>query len=213
MSRLKGRLRRDRGDSGATLTELLVSMGVFAMLLALVAASTTSMFDSLRKQTGQTDNLDNSRKVITLLDKQVRYANAVNTPGTGTDGNFYVDFRIGNTNQQQTCYQWRWVTTTKALQYRTWKPDLFGGAGTPAATSWITIGNGVSKSGATPIFSITPDTAAVTASHELLTVTFVSTHGKPAKSTTSRVGLTAANTSSSGAPVSALCNEHGRPTP
>jgi prepilin-type N-terminal cleavage/methylation domain-containing protein len=193
MTRFMTRLRRGRSkdERGFTLTELLVSMGIFALLLAL----------------------DNSRKVVTLLDKQVRYANAINTPGTGTDGNFYVEFRVGNTNQQQTCYQWRWVTTAKTLQYRTWMPDLFGGAGTPAATSWVSIGTGVSKSGATPIFDITPDTAAVTTSHELLTVMFVSTHGKPAKSTTSRVGLTAANSTSASAPVSALCNEHGRPSP
>src|SRR3954453_7099763 len=118
--------RRRRDDAGYTLTELLVSMGIFALLLALVAAATTSMFGSLRKQTGQTDNLDSSRKVITLLDKQVRYANAITSPGTGSDGNFYVEWRAGNTNQQQTSYQWRWVTTTKLLQYPSWQPPLFG---------------------------------------------------------------------------------------
>jgi prepilin-type N-terminal cleavage/methylation domain-containing protein len=214
MTAIRRVLRRvHRDERGYSLTELLVSMAIFAILLALITAATISMFSSLRRQTGQTDNLDNSRKVITLLDKQVRYANAVNTPGTGTDGNFYVEWRTGNLNQQQTCYQWRWVTAAKTLEWRTWQPDLFGGAGTPVASAWVPEGNGVSKSGATPIFSITPDTAAVTTSRELLTITFVSTHGKPAKSTTSKVSITAANTTSSSAPASALCNEHGRPSP
>jgi prepilin-type N-terminal cleavage/methylation domain-containing protein len=204
-------MRRQRhDDAGYTLTELLVSMAIFATLLALVTASTTTMFNSLRKQTGQTDNLDNSRKVIQLLDKQVRYANAINTPGTGTDGAFYVEWRSGNTNQQQTCYQWRWVSSTKVLQYRTWLPPLFG-SGTVTATAWTQPGNGVSQSGATPLFSITPDATSVTASHELLTVMFVSTHGKPSKSTTSKVSLTAANSATSSAPTTPLCNEIGRP--
>jgi hypothetical protein len=184
-------------------------MGVFAMLLAIVTAATTGMFQSLWRQTGQTDNLDSSRKVIQLLDKQVRYANAINSPGLAADGNFYVEWQTGNLNQQQTCYQWRWVISTKLFQYRTWKPYLYGGAQTPVPTSWVTEANGVYQSGATSVFSITPATAAVTTSHELLTVTFVSTHGKPAKSTTSQVSLTAANASSATAP-SGICQENGR---
>jgi prepilin-type N-terminal cleavage/methylation domain-containing protein len=213
------RVRRT-DDAGYTLTELLVSMGIFAVLLALVAASTTTMFGSLRKQTGQTDNLDNSRKVIQLLDKQVRYASAVNTPGTGTDGSLYVEWQSGNTGQLQTCYQWRWVPSTKLLQYRTYSflsatPDTI-----TTQQTWVTEGNGISQSGSTPVFSITyavvsppPSPSPVVASHELLTVTFVSTHGNPAKSTTSNVSLTAANSATSSAPTTAVCGQHGRPSP
>lgn len=211
MTRLRNVLRRRRDDDrGYTLTELLVSMSLFALLLALIAIATATMFNSLRKQTGQTDNLDNSRKVIQLLDKQVRYANGINTPGTGTDGNFYVDWRSGNLNQQQTCYQWRWVTSTKQLQYRTWRPPLFSGP-VSAASAWVSVGTGVSQSGGAPIFSITPPTSAVTPSRQYLTITFLSTHGKPAKSTASNVSLTGANTSSASAPSPAVCQEYGRP--
>lgn len=188
-------------------------MSVFAILLALVAAATMSMFQSLWRQTGQTDNLDSSRKVISLLDKQVRYANAINTPVTGTDGAFYVEWRSGNADQQQTCYQWRWVPSTKLLQFRTWKPPLFGSGSSPAS-GWVTEANGVYQSGSTPLFSISPDPYAVASlvstSHELLTVMFISTHGKPAKSTTSKVSLTGANTTSSTAP-SGVCQENGHP--
>jgi prepilin-type N-terminal cleavage/methylation domain-containing protein len=212
IARVLHRRRSNGNDGGYTLTELLVSMGIFALLLALVAAATTTMFKSLWKQTGQTDNLDNSRKVIALLDKQVRYANAINTPGTGSDGNFYVDWRSGNQNQQQTCYQWRLVLSSKQLQYRTWQPPLFSGT-TPAASSWVTVGTGVTAPASTPLFSITPPTSALTPSHEYLTISFVSTHGNPAKSTTNKVSLTGANTTSSAAPSTAVCQEHGRPTP
>jgi prepilin-type N-terminal cleavage/methylation domain-containing protein len=213
MTKISAVLRQGHDDRGYTLTELLVSMALFAILLALVAAATTTMFTSLRKQTGQTDNLDNSRKVVQLLDKQVRYASAINTPVTGSDGNLYVEWLSGNLNQQQTCYQWRWVVSGSQLQYRTWSyysatPDNSFGL-----TGWVPEGTGVSQSGSTAIFSITPDTSAVTASHELLTVMFVSTHGKPSKITTSKVSLTAANSTGSTAPTTAVCQQHGRPTP
>ena len=79
-----------------------------------------------RKETGQTNNLNSSRKVIALLDHSVRYANAVTAPGTGTDGSYYFEFQTGNAGQQQTCTQWRWVPTGGTMQWRTWQPPLTG---------------------------------------------------------------------------------------
>jgi prepilin-type N-terminal cleavage/methylation domain-containing protein len=202
---------RKRGDEGYTLTELLVSMTIFALLLALVTAATMQMFGSLRRQTGQTDNLENSRKVIGLLDKQVRYANGINTPATGSDGAFYVEFQVGNQDQQQYCYQWRWVSSTSSLEYRTWDPSLNNPGTATNLSAWHPEGNGISKSGSTPVFSITASTSATAPAHQFLTVTFVSTHGKPAKSTTSQVSLTALNTTSASAPSPSVCKEYGQP--
>jgi prepilin-type N-terminal cleavage/methylation domain-containing protein len=198
---------RHRDDRGSTLVELIVVMAVFGIFITLFTASTTSMFGQLRRQQGTTDNLDVSRKVILLLDKQVRYANFIATPGTGTDGNTYVEWRTGNKGQQQQCTQWRYITTTNQLQYRTWLPPL-SGVGTVAATSWVTEAAGISPKTGTPLWSITPTSA--NANREALTVTFVATHGKPAKSTTSQVSLTGLNTPSA-APTGATCTEVSRP--
>src|SRR4051812_14728077 len=112
MTRLRRALQQRADDRGTTLVELLVVVAVFGIFITLFTAATTSMFGQLRRQQGTTDNLDTTRKVILLLDKQVRYANFIATPGTGTDGNSYVEWRTGNSGQQQTCTQWRYVVSS-----------------------------------------------------------------------------------------------------
>ncbi|MDX6285420.1 MAG: hypothetical protein QOG53_905 [Frankiales bacterium] len=196
-----------REDRGATLVELIVVMGVFGIFIALFTAATTSMFGQVRRQQGTTDNLDTTRKVILLLDKQVRYANFISTPGTAADGNTYVEWRTGNTGQQQTCTQWRYVTTAKTLQYRRWLPPL-SGVGAVTASAWVTEGTGINLKAGSPIWSITATSPSAT--REALTVTFVSRHGNPAKSTNSQVTLTGLNTPSA-VPSGATCTEVGRP--
>jgi Tfp pilus assembly protein PilE len=206
-------------EQGATLVELLVAFGVFAMLLALVTAATLSMFQSSRKQAGMADALDASRKVVEMLDKQVRYANAITTPGTGASGATYVEWRTGNvgSQQQQYCTQWRYVPSTKQLQYRTWRP-VIGSPGSysnlsPAGGSFTTVASGVSAVSGTPMFSIAPISFSSTPptpspiTREELTVAFTLTKGKPAQSQTSQVTLTADNSTSQNAPSPAVCTE------
>jgi len=217
MTTLRQRIRGR--DEGATLVELLVAFGIFAILLAIVTAATLSMFQSSRKQASQGDDLDASRKVIELLDKQVRYANAITTPGTGPSGDTYVEWRTGNIGLQQTCTQWRYDPTANQLAYRSWRPTL----GSPgywnngSLTSWTTAGSGISAVVGTPIFSITPAYLGASPApspapntKEELTVAFVTTKGKPAQSQTSQVTLTATNSTSMSAPTGsqAVCTEH-----
>jgi prepilin-type N-terminal cleavage/methylation domain-containing protein len=207
-NRLHDLRRRHDDERGTTLVEMIVVMVVFGIFIGLFTAATTSMFGQLRRQQGTTDNLDATRKVISLLDKQVRYSNAIITPGNGTDGNRYVEWRTGNTGQQQTCTQWRFVVATNQLQYRTWQPPL-SGVGSVSATNWSTQATGIGRITGVQIFSITPTSA--NANRQALTVSFIATHGKPAKSTNSQVTLTGLNTTSSSAPTGAICAEVGRP--
>lgn len=202
-------LRRRHDDSGYTLVELLVSMGVFAMLLGLIATATSMMVRDLTAQTGQTDNLDSSRKVVNLLDKQVRYANAINSPGTGTDGALYVEWRSGNSGQTQSCTQWRWAPATNLLQYRAWKLPFSG-----PAPSWVTQSDGIYQSGAAPVFSISnvlpnPAPSGVTQRREALTVSFAVKNGNPKKTSVTEVRLTAQNTTGPNPPGTPVCQSAG----
>jgi prepilin-type N-terminal cleavage/methylation domain-containing protein len=220
------RERRTSNDDGLTLVELLVSTLIFAIILTIITASIITMLEQERKQTSQTNNLDAARNVIEMLDHQVRYANAVSTPGTGTDGSFYVEFRTGNSNLQQTCTQWRYVPVGGAMQYRTWQPPL-GGVGSATPTGWATAGTGFSQVvvGATtvPIFSLSQSllsqpSAQVTAqglanTHYQLAVAFNASNGSPPVSSESDVTITAINSSripTSPTPPS-VCTENGRP--
>jgi type II secretory pathway pseudopilin PulG len=207
---MKATLRRRsrNSDEGTSLIELLVVMIIFTMIMAIITTAIVNMVHQSQKESGQTNNLNASRKVITLLDHSVRYANAITLPGTGTDGNTYVEFRTGNTGQQQTCTQWRYVTVGGKLQWRTWQPPL-SGTGTVTATGWATAAIGISKVGATPIFSVSPSSSAD--AKEELDVTFTSTSGAPVTSSASQDTITAINSSSPSPPTTATCTEVGRP--
>ncbi len=209
-----GRLRsRSRDpDEGFTLVELMVAMFLFAVVLALVASATVVMARSLRKQQAQSDNLDGSRKVINLLDRQVRYANAITQPGPNTAGTAtYVEWQTGDTNQPQTCYQWKLDSASGVLAYRTWP------ATTMVATAWNNEAFGAVAIAGTPVFQTTADpgptgtaTATPTASasagpivtsHAALTITFGLTHGSPVTTTKSAVTLAAIGTTGTATPA------------
>ena len=207
IDRLRNRERSN--DAGVSLIELIVSMGIFVSIMGVITASVISMMGQTRKELGQSDNLDNARKIIQNLDQSVRYANAVTTPGTGTDGAYYVEYRTGNTAQQQTCWQWRYVPTTKLVQVRHWLPPL-AGVGSVSPTAWVLEGTGISLVGATPIWSITPNPPAPDNVHQQLVVSFNASHGAPITSQANQVTFTAINTASS-SPLSSVCNEVGRP--
>ena len=206
MSRLRDRIRHS--DEGTSLIELLVVMIIFTMIMAIITTAIVNMMRESRRQTGQSNDMSAARKVVTLLDHSARYANAITTPGTGTDGNLYVEFQTGNTGQQQTCTQWRYVSTTGKLQWRTWQPPL-SGIGTVTAGNWSTAATGISKVGSTPVFSISPTSTAD--SKEELTVTFTASSGAPSTSSASQLTLTAINSTSDTAPTTATCTQVGRP--
>jgi Tfp pilus assembly protein PilE len=206
-------LRHDQ-DAGTTLVEMLVVMIVFTIILGIITSAIIAMLHQQQKENGQANNLDASRKVIEALDHSTRYANAITSPGTGTDGGSYVEWQVGNAGQQQTCYQWRYEPSTGYLQSRSWQPPLTG-SGSVTPTGWSTEATGISLTGATPIWSITPALAADVSANtkEQLTVSFTSTSGTPSSSSASQVTLTAINSTSEAAPTgaSAVCTQVGRP--
>jgi type II secretory pathway pseudopilin PulG len=208
MRTIMRRRLRESGDEGTSLIEMLVVMIVFTMVMAIVTGAIASMMRQERKETGQSNDLNASRKVLEQLDHTARYANAVTAPGTGTDGNFYVEFQSGNSGQQQTCTQWRYVTTGGLLQWRTWQPPL-SGIGSVTATPWATDAVGISKVGTTPIFTVAASSTDST--KEELDVAFTATSGSPPTSSASQLTLTAINSTNSSPPTTATCTQVGRP--
>jgi prepilin-type N-terminal cleavage/methylation domain-containing protein len=212
-------MRKDLDDDeGFSLIELIVSMGILAILMAVVMTAIVTMYRDVRKQTGQTDVLDASRKVLSQLDKQVRYANAVRDPGAGTSGATFVEWRTGNTFQQQTCTQWRFDPTAKTLAYRSWQPPLTGTSPSAASTltGWRQMADGIGLPAVGSIFStntVLPAAASPAAvpSHQVLTVAFTTTDGKPNTINRSQVTFTALNTPDGTAVSPTVCAEVSRP--
>jgi prepilin-type N-terminal cleavage/methylation domain-containing protein len=210
-------------DKGFTLMELLIAMGLFAVVMTLVSGAMIVMYHDVGKQQGQSNDLDGLRKATDLLDFQVRYANAISQPGVGATGTAtYVEWQTGNGGQPQTCTQWRLDSSTSLLQYRTWPVSL---STAPVPTAWVTELVGAQAIPGTAIFatsalapgatvSPTP-TATTTASatpsssstgHADLVIAFADKHGNPSTVTQTYLTLAAQNTSGT-ATSSAVCNQ------
>jgi prepilin-type N-terminal cleavage/methylation domain-containing protein len=131
-------LRRTHGDSGVTLVETLVAMGVFAVLLTIVMSSVVSVMHGAVRSQNTADTASDVGRVFTTLDRQVRYADAVNsagTTGTSPAATHWVEFRTRPlTGAVKQCTQWQYVQATGELRTRQW-PE-----GAAASTvAWRTI--------------------------------------------------------------------------
>jgi len=206
--------REQRSDEGFTLMELLVAIGLLSILMAIVTAALVSMFQTVRKQQNQADAIDQIRFVVDKLDKSVRYANAINTPGAGsTAGTLYVEWRIGNltgaTNYSQTCNQWRFDSTNGLLQSRTWTEGTSGST----LTSWFTQADHIVQHGSTAVFVLPISTiqGAGAPAKQQLQIAFDATVGTQQSTTRStQLTLTAANTTSASV-AAGKCTDVSRP--
>ncbi len=138
-------------DGGFTLIESLVAMVIFVVAMSVIAAAVEAMTTNMRQITGVSLATDHTRLAFQRLDKQVRYANAISTPGPGTDGTgWYVELRLNyeegpgasNRNRNE-CRQWRLLD--RQLQTRSWlvkRPDAPNESADPAS-AWRTVSTGV----------------------------------------------------------------------
>lgn len=110
-----------RRDEGVTLVELLVAMTIFTTLLAIIMVAVVGLTRSAVRSTSVADTGQDARRAFTLLDKQVRYADAVNFPGAA-GGAHWVEFRTppGTAVTTTTCTQWRYRPAAGRLETRSW---------------------------------------------------------------------------------------------
>lgn len=215
--------RRDEEEDGFSLIELLVSMAILAVLFTVVISATTTMFRDVRKQTGATDSTSQSRKVTTLFDKTVRYANFVTLPGSNAGGTAtYVEWRTGvSMTSPQTCTQWRYTPATKKLEQRSWSttapvsvPTTFklisGSVQAPTSGSVFKT-TYVTSSGSVADGTATPPPTTVIPNHETLTLSFATVNGKPAGRQDTSITVSAINTETAQLPGAGICGEGGRP--
>lgn len=119
---------RWRGDAGLTLTELLVSMGIFTVILTIFISGMISMTRSTVRAQDITDAGDAVRLAFQTMDKQIRYSSSINFPGVGGSGSHYVEFitTAQPDGAAPLCTQWRYDPTARTLGYRTWRDVATG---------------------------------------------------------------------------------------
>jgi len=125
---VNGRLRpptAEEKQSGFSLIELLVSMGIFTIFLALFMSAVIGLTKGTSKTQITAQTTGEVVSVFKNLDRQVRYADAINAPGTA--GGFrYIEFRTPASSSNLTpaavlCTQWRYSPATGVVQMRKWK--------------------------------------------------------------------------------------------
>jgi prepilin-type N-terminal cleavage/methylation domain-containing protein len=208
-ARRRMQVSRNRDVAGFTMIELLVSMILLAVVSTTFLAAINAIYGGIHKQQGITNAADGNRKAFALLDKQVRYASGINTPGTASDGNFYVEYQWSQSTgslDAVTCSQWRLNPTTDLLQYRSWASGT-----TPNPTpSWTTVDMGVTNTPSTqPPFSLLGATVnGATMQYQVLAINFIAKRDKGNLTTTGQ--FTALNTPNSSVPSPAVCQEVAR---
>jgi len=179
---------RRRADRGTTLVELVVAMGIFTVVLSVIVGITMAMVQDVRKSTNVYDAGADARAAFSRLDKQIRYATAINRPRPGTSGaDRYVEFQSVDGGNVLTCHQWRLLDASDLLQQRSW-------VGVPAsAPSWSTVATHVVNGAGQPPFAFTAATPTVP--RQSLTVNLVIRRGAQSAGTVSlSTTFTARNT-------------------
>ncbi|GAA3384541.1 hypothetical protein [Cryptosporangium minutisporangium] len=173
------RLPRLADDSGYTLAEAVVSMVITAVFMGVSTTSILSLYSSANRAQAIADAQQQLGIAFGRLDRQVRYASGVSTPGV-VNGEPYVEFLTTSTGVP-VCTQLRLRPSTGELQQRTWVQ----GTGALAPTPWTQLANGVS---ATTPFTVTA--ADATHNFQRLGITLTATAGGPARSTTRQFSAT-----------------------
>lgn len=158
MSRLRRALRdRDEREAGMTVTELIVAMGIFTVIVAVFMAGVVVMTRNTARAQAVADAGAAALKVFQRLDKEVRYSSGINAAGPGsTTGTVYVEYLVTAVEAGTTpkCTQWRYSATSRKLELRTW-PNVTGASPTAWRTMATNVRNDLSVASQTP-FVFTP---------------------------------------------------------
>jgi prepilin-type N-terminal cleavage/methylation domain-containing protein len=143
------RKQRVRDDSGMTLVELLVSMLIFSILMAITTAVMINLLYMTRDNLGRVDAAQEARLGISQIDRQVRSGNVIMDPASesmvGSGVAPYYSLRIytqeGNAPK---CAQWRVIADSPSelgrLEYRYWSPNY---PTDPAVADWAVVARNV----------------------------------------------------------------------
>jgi len=126
------RWRRHRGEAGLTLTELLVTMMIFGVLMAIVFGVLISLTYQSRDTLARTQTLQEARIGLSQIDRQVRSGNVILNPAEEDESTSGVDpyYSMRIFTQEDgvaQCVQWRVIDQDEDgfgdLEFRTWNPQ------------------------------------------------------------------------------------------
>lgn len=128
------RRRLTRGDDGFSLTEVIVAMGLFSVLLAVMMAAVIQWAGGAARTAKAADLATESGIVFDTFDKTVLSASDINRP-VKVAGDWYVEV-LDTTVMPQKCTQWV-LRADGRMQMRSWNSPI---SGTILAPAWTTRG-------------------------------------------------------------------------
>ncbi len=189
-------------DAGITLVEVVVSMSLMAVFMAMFTTTILGIFRMVNRNDATSTAQSQVNIAFLRLDKEIRYAAGISVPGSvGTDP--HVEYVTTNTGTP-VCTQLRLHLASQQLQRRTWT----SGSTPVTPTAWIPLASNVG--GAQPFtFSAAGDTF----NFQRLRLTLIATAGggSTAASRQTEITFTALNTTL-GTSSADICTE-GRSIP
>ena len=207
--------RRIDDDRGTTLAELLVGMAIMTVFMSIFLTSILMMSATANKVEATTISASQTNQAFLRLDKMVRYASAISTPGVSTtSGDWYVELDLPATavGAGDTCTQLR--IDAGSLQTRTWTVSngVAGSAGGWAPIAGNITNGGVAAGSADAPFSTPSSSAAASTTFQRLQFTFISTAGNSTTATSrAQLTFTALNSDVSLGSNATTCQQAGRP--
>jgi prepilin-type N-terminal cleavage/methylation domain-containing protein len=115
---------RQNTDSGLTLIEVVVAMVILSIFMSLFLGAVISLTRGTTQVRAAAESTSGTLLVFQNIDRQVRYADAINYPGPGlSTGYRYIEFRTpasSTPTNETTCNQWRYLPNLKRIETRRW---------------------------------------------------------------------------------------------
>ncbi|MFI7598750.1 type II secretion system protein J [Actinoplanes sp. NPDC049681] len=129
----RGRRRPD--DSGTSLAELMVTMGIMSVVMVLFTGAILQVYKTVSATDTRSDAQNQLARAFQRFDQQLRYASWIGDPAKATSGTWYVGFAGVDPTD---CYQLRLVPGDSGkpgvLQLFSWKAGLPPASGTVGQT-------------------------------------------------------------------------------
>lgn len=200
------RFRRiERGDRGTTLIEMLFSIFLFSIFVAIFLAAVVQITRSTSDSVSRSSSSSSVLVSFQDLDRSVRWADSINPPGvSGT--NTYVEFHtaaVSSVTGVETCSQWRYVSADGIIQERSWNA-----ATGVAITGWATRSTNIQRpTGASATYPFEFSPVSANSPMQKLTLTLVA--GRATDNSRTRITTTYLARNSSSRSVNPICNPTG----
>lgn len=153
MRDIRLRASKRRGDDGMTLVEILISMMIFSLALAMVYTVLISVQKQTKDQTSRADSVGNARLALMQIDRQVRSGNVLYNPASES---LPLSMRVyTQANGVQRCVQWQ--VYDRKLRTRSWSTTWQTDG---LVSDWAIVAHDVVNTTATPPFALQGGTTA-----------------------------------------------------